>query len=318
MNRTLANGLMILALAAGAVPCFAAYSFAGAPGAGFSHAAGSNQGYLGVDLRDITDDQAAALHQRDSRGAEIVLVDHDAPAGSAGLRVHDIVLRINGQPVSGQDQARRLLHDCAPASNVVLIISREGQLLTISAHMSTREEVEHDAWVRHVAVTTPAPPQDPPTEAGNSTYPSAGSAPSSGFFRGGNSFIGSFLTNSSYTGAMLEQLSAQLAQFFGTPGGSGLLVRSVAENSPAAIAGLHAGDVVLEVNGKPVASTSEWAKAVKASHGHSFAVLVLRDKHEETLTLTPDGKHRSSLEELIAAPERTLVAHLNRNWLPHS
>ena len=315
MNRTLGYGVLLAALAAGCVcPARAAYSFSGAPG----HTTQAPGGYLGVDLRDLTDEQVNALHQRDTRGAEIVLVDHDAPAGKAGLREHDIVLRINGQSISNQDQARHILHDCAPQSAVVLFISREGQLLTVSARMSTREEVERQAWAQHI---TPAVPQDPApapaVEANDKGYASPGTAPTSRMFHG-NAFIGSLLPNSVYTGVMLEQLNTQLAQFFGASGGTGLLVRSVVDNSPAAVAGIHAGDVVVRVDGHAVASTGDWAKAVKNSHGHALSVVVLRDKKEENLTLTPDAKHRSSLQELIEAPERTVVAHLNRNWLPRT
>lgn len=316
MNRTLGYGLMFLALGSG-LCCVrpavaAAYSFAPAG----AHGAQTPGAYLGVDLRDLSDEQVAALHQRDSRGAEIVLVDHDAPAGKAGLREHDIVLRINGQPIANQDQARRILHDCAPFTSVVLFISRDGQLLTVSARMSTREEVERESWKRHVAAANPQQePAPAPTEAGNGEVSSPGPMPSGGPIR--NTFIGNILMNSSYTGAVLEQVSTQLAQFFGCPSGAGLLVRSVVDNSPAAVAGLHAGDVVIRANGKAVGSTGDWTKAVKGSHGHPFDVVVLRDKHEQTLTLTPEGKHRSSLEELFENPERTVIAHLNLNWLPH-
>lgn len=316
MNSRFGYGVVLVALAAGAVftsTALAAHSSSPAPGSA-THA-GPSPGYLGVDLRDISEEQASA-HQRDIRGAEIVLVDHDAPAGKAGLREHDIVLKINGQPIAGQDQARRILHDCQPASAVVLFISREGQLITVTAKMSTREEVERQAWTKHV--TIPGKEDQPSTiEAGSSGNPAQAVAPTSTPVRGGNSFIGSILMNSSYTGAMLEQLSRQLAEYFGSATGSGLLVRSVVDNSPAARSGLRAGDVVIQANGKAVGSTNDWAKAVKGSHGHPFSVVILREKKEQTLTLTPDGKHRSCLEELWQTPERTLLAHLNMNWLPH-
>jgi len=316
MNWRFGYRLFLLALAAGAVftsTARAAHSSSPAPGAA-AHG-GPSPGYLGVDLRDISEEQASA-HPRDIRGAEIVLVDHDAPAGKAGLREHDIVLKINGQAIATQDQARRILHDCQPASAVVLFISREGQLITVTAKMSTREEVERQAWSKHVTIPGKEDPL-PTTELGSSGNGTQSVAPSSPTVRGGNSFMGSILMNSSYTGAMLEQMSKQLAEYFGSATGSGVLVRSVVDNSPAAAAGLHAGDVVVQANGKKVGSTGDWAKAVKGSHGQPFSVIILRDKKEQTLTLTPDGKHRSCLEERFQTQERTMLAYLSFSWFAH-
>src|ERR1700761_9378569 len=56
----------------------------------------SSQSYLGIDIHDIDNDRATALKLKDSHGAEIVTVDHDAPANKAGLKVHDAVLEMNG------------------------------------------------------------------------------------------------------------------------------------------------------------------------------------------------------------------------------
>ncbi|GAC1423567.1 MAG: hypothetical protein NVSMB62_20020 [Acidobacteriaceae bacterium] len=309
MIRPLATAALLVAF--GGAGCVASLALSGSPPAVASHTSGS---YLGIDLRDIAEDQVAALKLHDAHGAEIVLVDHDAPAGKSGLREHDVILQMNGQPVMNQDQARRMLHDCLPGRMVFLTISRDGQMLPFTARMSTREEVERRAWEQHIPVPEP---QDPATSAFAASGPAVPAtiapAPS---LRAGNSFIGSLLMSSSYTGVMLEQLNKQLAQFFGAPGGSGLLVRSVADNSPAAQAGLHVGDVVIRANDRTVVSPGDWSKAVKSSHGRPLAVTVLRDKKEQVLTLTPDGKRRSALELLVAAPERTVVARLNLSWLP--
>lgn len=306
----LAYGILLLALVGASSSPSNALS-AAPPPAVSNRASG---GYFGVDLRDVGEEQVAALKLRDARGAEIILVDHDAPAGKAGLREHDVIVQMNGQAVTNQDQARRILHECLPGRMVSLTVSRDGQMIAFTARMSTREEVERRAWEQHIPV--PEPP-DPGASSFASNVPAmpaqAAPAPS---VRAGNSFIGSLLMSSSYTGVMLEQLNKQLAEFFGAPGGSGLLVRSVADNSPAAQAGLHVGDVVIRANDRTVASTGDWSKAVKASHGRPLSVTVLRDKKEQTVTLTPDGKRRSALEQLVEAPERAVVAHVNLSWLP--
>ena len=256
--------------------------------AGSSH---SGQGYLGVDVRDIAPDQVVPLRLKDVRGAEIVLVDHDAPAGKAGLHEHDVVLQLNGQAVSNQDQVRRMLRDLAPGKTVVLLVSRYGQQITITTQMASREAVERQAWEQHLA--PPEPLTDAPDSA-NSSFPAGSPTPAAP--GRSNSFLGGVLMNSSYTGAMLEKMSTQLASYFGVPSSGGLLVRSVEPNSPAALAGLQAGDVVLRANDRSVTSTSDWARAIKTSHGHPLSVVVLRDKKEQTLTLTPDGRKRSSLD----------------------
>jgi serine protease Do len=267
-------------------------------------------GYLGVDVRDIPADQVNALKLKESRGAEIILVDHDAPAGKVGLREHDVVLQMNGQVIDGQDQLRRLLRESPPGKTVQLVVSRDGQQITLTTQMASRDEVERKAWEQHLSVPEP---QVTPSETADSS-PAQSSSPTP---RAGNSFIGTLIMAPSYTGAMLEKMSSQLAQFFGVSSGAGLLVRSVEPNSPASIAGMQAGDVVVRANSRSVTSTTEWAKAIKSSHGQPFSIVVLRDKKEQTLTLTPDGKKRSSIEP-PRDPSPSAVARLGFSWMSGS
>jgi S1-C subfamily serine protease len=183
----------------------------------------------------------------------------------------------------------------------------------VSAQLANREEVERQAWEQHLTAPEPQEIAAPAAESeGGESSPASSVA---GTVHG-NSFIGTTLMNPAYTGAMLETLSAQLADYFGVPGGMGLLVRSVDANSPAALAGMRAGDVVVRANAQPLASANDWAKAIKNSKGHSLTVVVLRDKKEQTLTLTPDAKKRSSVEEPADGQAPGAVAHLGFSWMP--
>jgi len=284
MKRALGYAMVLLAASAAATQY--AHASSGAPPA---HLA---QGYLGVDIRDVTGDQLAALKMKEARGAEIVLVDHDAPAGKAGLREHDVILRVNGQAIAGEEQLRRMLRESPPGTPLTLLISRDGQQIAVTTQTANRDDVERQAWEQHLAVPEP---EAPPVEIDSSGFFAAPASPAPS--ARGNSFLGALVMDPSYTGAMLETMSSQLAEFFGAPGGTGLLVRSVEANSPASLAGMRAGDVVVRANAKPVASSADWTKAIKDSHGRPLAVVVLRDKKEQTLTLTPDSKRRSSLQQ---------------------
>jgi serine protease Do len=298
MKRALGLGLALLAMTApGALA-----------GAATGHTA---QGYLGVDVRDVTPDQVAPLKLKDTHGAEIVLVDHDAPAGKCGLHEHDVVLMMNGQVIEGQDQLRRMLHDSPPGGTIMLVVSHDGQQRTVTTQMAvSQEQVERQATEQRL--TVPAPEDQP---ADTASY--GGALPRASADEG-NSLLGPMVMNPSYTGLYLEKMSGQLAGYFGVPNGRGLLVRSVQENSPAALAGMHAGDVVMRANDRAVTSTNEWAKAIKNSHGHPLVVVVLRDKKEQTLTLTPDNKKRSSLIEPSAGAAPADVARVGLSWMPLS
>ena len=94
-------------------------------------------------------------------------------------------------------------------------------------------------------------------------------------------------------------MGPQLAEFFGAQG-AGVLVHSVDANSPAASAGLRAGDVVLRANSVTLATSGDWTKMMHENRGKKVSVVVLRDKKEQTLTLIPDSKKRSSVDSKSA------------------
>jgi serine protease Do len=256
-----------------------------------------SQGYLGVELRDVSDDQLGALKLKEARGAEIVNLDHDGPACKVGMRTHDVILQMNGQVIEGEDQLRRMLREIPAGRRVTFLISRDGQTQTVSTLMADRKTVAMQAWEQHYTVPDPAPRSTDYGGRGNGFMTSAPPASSvTQMPKGHRDFLAtSMLLSSSFTGAQLELMGPQLAQYFGAESGAGLLVRSVDKNSPAEVAGMKAGDVVVRINSLPVGSDNDWTKTVHANKGRPIPVVVLRDKHEQTLTLTPDGKKRSSL-----------------------
>ncbi len=269
--------------------------FVAAMGGGFVH---GSQGYLGVELRDVSGDELPALKLKETRGVEVVNLDHDGPACKAGVQVHDVILQINAQPIEGEDQLRRMLRDMPAGRAVRFVISRDGQTQTLTVQMANRKTVGLQAWERHYTVPEPATKQNEYGAIGNgfmsSATPSSAATPMP---KGHRDFLGTtMILSSSFTGAQLELMGPQLAQYFGSDGEAGLLVRSVEGNSPADLAGMKAGDVVVRINLVPVANANDWTRTVHDNKGRPIPVVVLRDKHEQTLTLTPDGKKRSSVK----------------------
>ena len=251
-------------------------------------------GYLGIDVRDVGDDQVVQLKLRDTKGAEIIRVDHDGPAGKMGLREHDVVVQMNGIVIEDKEQLRRLLHEFAPGRQVSLLIEREGMVVSVSAAMADRSQLERDAWEQHLGASISAP-QAPTMAFPTGELSLVGSSASSAVpppSRYSKSFLGTLLTSPTYTGAMLQVMMPQLAQFFGVPSGTGLLVRSVVESSPATLCGMRAGDVVTRADGHTLKTLGDWTKIVRQAKGKPVQVTMLRDHQERTLTLTPDVKRK--------------------------
>jgi serine protease Do len=269
------------------------------------------QGYLGVDIRDITDDRAKALKLKEVRGAEICMIDHDGPAIKAGLREGDVILAMNGEPIEGEAQLRRMLQETPAGRTVSFVYSRDGQEQTISVQLGDREEVERRAWEQHFAVPEPsgedASIPDPMDDADSDPTPADPPQSYPGF-----GFVGPPTLSGTYTGAVLDALGPQLAEFFGAQPGTGLLIKSIDADSPAARAGLRAGDVVVKLNGQPASARTDWLRALQNSNGKPIAVTILRDKHEQTLMMAAGAKKHS---ELLVSPHAWILAcfHLRRS-----
>ncbi|HUB20468.1 MAG TPA: PDZ domain-containing protein [Acidobacteriaceae bacterium] len=229
-----------------------------------------SQGYLGVGMRDVDTERAGQLKLKEARGVEITTIDHDAPAGKAGLKIHDVILGMNGQAIVGQAQLTRMLHDTPAGHTVNLLISRDGQQVTISVQLADRATIEADAWSQHIPVPDPDDDLALPAGTGSSF---------------GNGIFSSLTSNPFYTGLDLDSLGPQLANFFGVHDGQGLLVRRVDDDSPAAQAGLRAGDVITRLNGQRVATMNQWDHAIHANRGKPVQLTVIRDKHEGTLSM---------------------------------
>ena len=106
--------------------------------------------------RDVTDAEVGTLHLKSAHGAEVTMVDHDGPAGKAGLRAHDVILSVNGMQVDDEDGLHRILRDLQPGRAVSLNVCRGGTDQTVNATMANRTELEKQAWEQHWVVPEPA------------------------------------------------------------------------------------------------------------------------------------------------------------------
>jgi S1-C subfamily serine protease len=69
----------------------------------------------------------------------------------------------------------------------------------------------------------------------------------------------------------------------GLPDAEGLLVRDVAEDSPAARAGLARGDLIVAAAGHPVHSADDLAGALRAVTADTIELTVMRGTEERSI-----------------------------------
>jgi serine protease Do len=184
--------------------------------------------YLGIVPQDVTPAIARAFGQKETRGALVGDVSPGSPASKAGLEKGDIILDLNGKPVDNSNDLRMSISMMPPDSTVNLKVVRTGAERTFAVKLG-----------------------ELPTERASNDREERGPAAN------GHSVL---------SGVTVEALDAQTARELGLPASAqGVVVTKVSPSSSAAEAGLRRGDVIQEVNRKPVRSTADFERAVSGS-----------------------------------------------------
>ncbi len=99
------------------------------------------RGWLGIEPQDITPDLARAFNLRQDDGVIIASVLRNGPAGRAGIRVGDIVLKLNGQVVYDTIGFLNQIAPLPPRQEVTLTILRGGRMLEIAVQVGVRPRI---------------------------------------------------------------------------------------------------------------------------------------------------------------------------------
>jgi serine protease Do len=102
--------------------------------------------YLGIYPQDVTPAIAKAFGEKDPRGVLVGDVSPNSPAQAAGLQRGDIILEVNGKPMTGSNQLRMTISMMQPGSEAQLKVVHDGSQreLTIKLHELPTEQAENN------------------------------------------------------------------------------------------------------------------------------------------------------------------------------
>jgi serine protease Do len=203
-----------------------------------------HRGQLGVTVQGVTSDIAQSLGLSEVKGALVSAVTKDSPAGRAGIERGDVIVAVNGQPVTDGNALRNRIASTSPGSSVAVGLVRDGHEKTVHATLG------------QVASAKAKADRAEPGEGGR-------------------------------LGLAVRPVTPEMAKELGLAAGTGLYVAEVEPDGPAADAGIRPGDVIEQVNRKPVTDVAELKAAVKGAAGKPALVLVSRKGDSLYLTIDP-------------------------------
>ncbi|HEU4432870.1 MAG TPA: DegQ family serine endoprotease [Pyrinomonadaceae bacterium] len=209
------------------------------------------RGMLGVTIQPVDADLAASMNLPAARGAIVTNVTPNGPADKAGIQRGDVITAVNNTPVNDPNTLRNTVAGLAPGTNATVTVQRNGRDQNVSVALAELPDRPHD--------------DSDETSSNNG---------------GGDG-------NNRY-GLSLQVFTSNQAERYGLdPQDQGLLVTAVDPNGSAATAGIRQGDLIQEVNRRPVRSVADFNSAIQLSGTRPALLLVKRRNAVTFLTLRP-------------------------------
>ena len=230
-------------------------------------------GWLGLGIEEVTPEKATELKLAPAHGVVISQVAEGSPAAKAGLKQNDVITEYNGQRVEGAVEFRRMVRETPVGHTAQISIWRDAHAQTLSVEVGSypAEMGGGFSGVMPRMFSRPGERQQSPGENFNFRAP----------------------VQAPMLGVSAQDISGQLGEYFGAPGGEGVLVTEVRAGSAGEKAGLHAGDVIAKVNGERVRNREELRDRLRAAVGDKSAAKnvtlgVIRKGAETAIAVQPE------------------------------
>jgi serine protease Do len=200
-----------------------------------------SHGYLGISMNDVTPANVSFFNLKDASGAIVAQVSPGSPASQAGLKGGDVIDELNGHKIADGSALQVEVSQDKPGQTIQLRIIRNGTPMQVSVKVGEYKK--------------------PGTQVAESEGGQDGKA------------------NTGKLGLAVDDLNQDARQQLQLPAElKGAAIANVRPGSPADDAGLQPGDVVLEVNRKPVTSAEQFSNEVHANPAGKDLLLLVWSK----------------------------------------
>jgi S1-C subfamily serine protease len=205
--------------------------------------------WLGVFIRDITNELKEDKNIKIDKGAYISSVIDESPADSIGLKEGDVILSFNGKSIDDAAELVHAMEKAKPGTKASLEIMRNGDRKTFAVILGSQNKFNNKKFFVF-------------------------SSPQTAF------------VETNVLGMKLSTLNKQLAEYFGAPDNKGVLVESVRRKCPAEKSGVKAGDVITNIQDERIQNVGDVHQALNdAESGQIISMNIIRKGEKKTLKL---------------------------------
>ncbi|MBN2029952.1 PDZ domain-containing protein [bacterium] len=218
------------------------------------------QGYLGVLIQPLSEENKETLVV--SNGVLVSSVVEDGPADDAGILEDDVILNFNGVEITSPDHLTERVRETEPGTevNVTLVRGREEKQVLVEVGRYQSDE---------------------------------------GFFRWGRNGEGVrrfFSGRQVYLGVTLQDMNADLADYFGLGEDEGVLILDVQEDSPAEKSGLKSGDVIVALDDESVTEPGDIQDILADfEEGDEITVEIVRQRRRQEIAVELEENPNSTI-----------------------
>jgi hypothetical protein len=203
----------------------------------------AGQAYLGVGLMRVHKEGGPGEPMRFEPGALVTEVRPGSPADQVGLQPEDVITAIDGKPIEEPEQLVQRVRDSKPGDVVKLTLYRNGKRMEKTVTLAAWPGQEPAERSERSERPRPAERSERPRPAAPSERPRQNEpAPA-------------------YLGVVAVPLTEEMMEIAGTR--RGVLINTLMDGSPAAEAGLLAGDVITRVDGKDIGAPEDLVQTIR-------------------------------------------------------